>query len=338
MSSILPIIDYDRNGNILIDTESNISEVPFQNKIILNKWVNFSFDFHCVPGVGCESFGKSVEYQTTYQKYSKYYWGEYILNKTNENLVFGTCPFVYNFNKYLNQEYEKKYQVFFLPKSDAPQKTILRTRKKFYRKLIEEIDSLNLENPIFICYCKDAKFYKSVLPERIIKRMYWFGSTGFEKNWADKVTKTLLYAEEIYIDMFSTTAVYASFLGVKTNFYKSRLRFASPNFKNNPDSEYTVDLDKRDSQFIEVVEYLQDIFSRDCDDKKYFTNKFLSLERFKEPEKLFYDLKKLHEIKTHDKVNSTYVHYDVNITKLRDKCKEFNVSPSEIANRYYSIL
>ena len=339
MNSTLPIIDYDNFGNILTDTTVEQTKRSFQNRLILNEWVNFCFDYYCVSGLGFESFGKSMDYQMTLDnKYWKYYWGEHSFKKANEDLVFGTCPFVYNTNKYLKGKYEKKYQVFFLPKSDDPRKTILRTRKKFYRKLIDEIDSLNLENPIFISFCLDTKFYSTVLPERILKRTYCFGHTGFEQNWMDKVTKTLLYAKEIYVDMFSSTPVYAGFLGVKCNFYKSQLRFASPNFKNTYDSEYTVDLGKRDSQFRETLEYLEDIFSKDCDDKKYFINKFLSLERFKEPEQLFYDLKRLHEIGIQDKIDCKYNPYNFDCKELQEKCKDFGASPTETAMNYYDLL
>ena len=83
---------------------------------------------------------------------------------------------------------------------------------------------------------------------------------------------------------------------------------------------------------------MKDIFSKDCDDKKYFINKFLSLERFKEPEQLFYDLKRLHEIGIQDKIDCKYNPYNFDCKELQEKCKDFGASPTETAMNYYDLL
>jgi hypothetical protein len=340
---MIPVIDYDNNGNIFCDTKSNslFEHGSFQNKIILNKWANCNFDFDCCAGVCYESFCNKTHYQFTQNnKYYKYFWGEDAFKKINNiDYIFGCSPFVYHSFDFPSKYFTKKYEVFFLPKSDDPCKTTLRTRKKYYSKHLNTIFVLKLKNPIFISFFVDDKFYSEILPENILSKTYCFGRTGFESTWMDKVVKTLLHAKQIYLDMFSTTAVYASFLGTKINFYSSDLRFSSPSISTPFDSIFTVDKKRRGKEYIEVFDYLENIFTLDNDDdKKYLTKKLLSLNRIKKPENLFYDLKVLHERKTKNKVECKYLPYNHKYDKLYDICKMFDTNPSGKTLEYYELI
>jgi hypothetical protein len=335
----IPIINFDEDGNLISDKSTKILDfIPYSNRVIMNDWCNSNFLFDSSNGISVESFFNDVPWELKRGDVNvKYLWGNDIIKKIkNKNYIFGAAPFVYLKSIYKPSKYKEIYQTVFLPKSDEESKTQLSEKRDVSQKLTQEILNLNLTNPIFICFPYDYEYYKRIFPSKIKKSMYCLGYNGYEKDWNEKLLKTIAHSKELYFNIISTPCVYSAYLRKRVKFYNSNVQYLPTKYENSSDSFYTIDKKKKPGIWHSFMDYITDVFENEKEDIDFWIYNFLSLDLIKSPQKVFDDLLTLHN--NHSKIRLNFVK-DVSLeyyyNELTKKVKTFNITKTKPCQYYY---
>lgn len=367
----LPLVSFNSKGEICASDRSppldNLYSA-FGNRVALNDWCNSNLIFQTNNSVGIENFYNEVPWcELMGFADAKYFWGNECVKKVIKrgDRQYGTCPLVYGNHIYQDKmpKFSPRYQTVYMPKRDNTFKTWLSDDQEKISDFINELEKLNLENPIYIAFCEDYPYYLDYYPKSITDNMYCIGYNGFDADWIVTSLQLLSMSEVVYCNGLTSSAVYASYMRKPVKFYKQDIMYkpeVPEDFRNlvgdkKFESEkiisqrYTVCWDARPKEWVDFMKYIQDVFENDLEDKNFWLSNFLSLDQLKPPEELYETLLTLHERycilskdpKTYANVEITpFVKSHDLFEQAKEDCDFFtkNSSPSELAKRYYDAI
>lgn len=308
----LELINFDREGNIIpkgdikFDTRS-----AFGNRTILNMWSSSNSVYMSRNSVGIEDWFNPVPWcEIQGHPSTKYFWGNDCLKKVEPRGRIGGCSPM-GYSKFLlEKKYSPKYQTVYFPKTDMPAKTGLTPDKKKIEEFIDELKSLNLDNPLYIYFNADVSYWKEHLPQEILDKSYSMGHSGFDTDWVQTQKNIFDLSEVVYTNNVTSTCVYASFHKIPVKCLKTRL-LIKPDFETSMKwydltgykrtfeeasaKTFTVSPEDRPPIWGNFMDYLVDVFENDREDKNYWIYNLLSLDRIEQPRELFDRLNILHK-------------------------------------------
>tara|TARA_S200002703_G_scaffold150464_1_gene148846 strand:+ start:5800 stop:6726 length:927 start_codon:yes stop_codon:yes gene_type:complete len=288
----------------------------YGNKRSLDDWTQstYDFDYLSIPGLAKECF-LDEDYTIWHDQHDvSYFWGNHLLNKGANIKSFGVAPFVYG--EYLETtELEQKYSTIFLPRSDFSTKLKSDSKKIVY----ENLQSIDLENPLFVSYPVDYKFWEEIIPR---ENLYCIGRDIFSVEWTKRLVRLYKKSKKVYFPHFCSGVLYCSYVKNSINFYDEGKIYDKVN-------EYTYSPEHKSDEWNYSMNHLKDIFSDDImnEEKKYITYNMLSLDRIQTPLELYKCLyllvHKKEASKIDDKVLDLLDVNHLNTKLLKNKCDSF---------------
>jgi len=343
-------LDYycSNNDKFISKTPSTISNILlnqnrdyYGHKTSLNRWcekTDWINDYRVLPGITKESFFKDNDYYCGESEVNTYLWSNNIYKSKdykNTTFVSGACPFAYEVSLNHKCEFKEKYDVVFLPRSDAT----IKVSEKHITSVFDHLKYNYFDNPLFICLPDDYKNWKLNIfyDDQNLKCV---SKNSLLSNWSTNLYQLLLSAKTVYNPLFTSSVVYSSFINKDTKFYDvNEIIYEDSDYCGMFEGEpkYHRSWLSRDNspKWNEFMLYMKDVFSTDKypEDKKFFTYKFLSLDFVKSPLELSEDLKLLQgggEFNITGKNDDSYDY-------LKQKINEFKDSkPSQKAISYWN--
>lgn len=300
----------------------------YGNRRSLNDWTQSTDDFEylSIPGLAKECFLEE-DYTIWHEDhYRSYFWGNHILKKGVNIKAFGAAPFVYGEHLYQTIE-EQKYSSIFLPRSDFSTNLKEECREILYDNLL----SIDVDNPLFIAYPVDYKFWEEVIPR---KNLFCIARDIFNPEWTRRLVSLYNQSKKVYFPHICSGVMYSAYMHKDISFYEEGLMYDKIN-------DHTYSPVHKSKEWNDVMDYLKDIFSDHVltEEKKFFTSNILSLDRIQTPCELY---ESLYFLCYNEKVKEFPNSLDINYNKtesLRDKSNDFSFNEvSSKALKVYSDL
>lgn len=304
----------------------------YGNKRSLDDWtqITYNYKYLSIPGLAKECF-LDDDYTIWNDLHGiSYFWGNHLLKKGANVRCFGVAPFVYGEHLELTKE-RQEHSTVFLPRSDFSTNLKEEAKKVVYDNLL----SLNLDNPLFIAYPVDYKFWEEIIPR---ENLYCISRDIFNLDWTNKLVKLFKRSKIIYFPHVCSGVLYASYMNKSIKFYDEGVVYEKV-------TDHTYSPFHKSKEWNHVMNYLKDVFSDNVlsEEKKFFTYNLLSLNVVQTPIELYKSLYFLcynEHVKHIDEEAERKLDLNLEETKfVLQNCDQFKTSnPPKKAIDIYTVL